>query len=109
MANTLKILGQINPSATTITSIYTVPALTSATVSTVAICNQSASAGTFRLAVLKSGDGLAAKHYLYYDVTLSGNDTFAATLGITLAAGDALQVYTSSATMSAHAYGIEVS
>jgi hypothetical protein len=40
MATTYKVLGQLNPAATTPTTLYTVPASTSTVVSTITICNQ---------------------------------------------------------------------
>ena len=48
MATTYKVLGQSNPAATTATTLYTVGAGKSAVVSTITVCNQAASAATFR-------------------------------------------------------------
>jgi glucose-6-phosphate dehydrogenase assembly protein OpcA len=102
-----KVLGQSNPSATTATTLYTVPSAKSAVVSTLTICNQAASAATFRVAVRPAGATLAAVHYVAYDVTVGASDTTALTLGITLATTDVITVYASSATLSFHAYGDE--
>jgi glucose-6-phosphate dehydrogenase assembly protein OpcA len=102
-----KVLGQVNPSATTATTLYTVPSAKSAVVSTLTICNQAASAATFRIAVRPAGATLAAVHYVAYDVTVGASDTTALTLGITLATTDVVTVYASSATVSFHAYGDE--
>jgi glucose-6-phosphate dehydrogenase assembly protein OpcA len=102
-----KVLGQINPSATTATTLYTVPSAKSAVVSSLTICNQAASAATFRIAVRPAGATLAAVHYVAYDVTVGASDTTALTLGITLATTDVVTVYASSATVSFHAYGDE--
>ena len=102
-----KVLGQSNPSATTATTIYTVPSAKSAVVSTLTICNQAASAATFRVAVRPAGATLAAVHYVAYDVTVGASDTTALTLGITLATTDVITVYASTATLSFHAYGDE--
>lgn len=109
MANTYKVLGQSNPSATTNTTLYTVPAATSTVISTISICNQAAAAGTFRIAIRPAGAGIAAQHYLFYDTTIDGNATITATLGITLAATDVVTVYASSTTMSFGAFGQEIS
>lgn len=106
--NTLKVLGQSNPAATTATTLYTVPASTSAVLSTLNVCNQAASSGTFRIAVRPAGATLAAQHYLAYDVALGANDSIALTLGITLATTDVVTVYASSASMSFSAFGTEV-
>jgi hypothetical protein len=102
-----KVLGQINPSATTATTLYTVPSAKSAVVSSLTICNQTATAATFRIAVRPAGAALAAVHYVAYDVTVGASDTTALTLGITLATTDVITVYASTATLSFHAYGDE--
>jgi glucose-6-phosphate dehydrogenase assembly protein OpcA len=102
-----KVLGQVNPSATTATTLYTVPSAKSAVVSSLTICNQTATAATFRIAVRPAGATLAAVHYVAYDVTVGASDTTALTLGITLAATDVITVYASTATLSFHAYGDE--
>jgi hypothetical protein len=109
MATTYKVLGQSNPSATTNTSLYTVPSATSAVLSTVTICNQASTAGSFRIAVRPAGAALAAQHYVAYDVAIAANDTTALTLGLTLATTDVVTIYASSATMSFNAYGSEIS
>jgi hypothetical protein len=103
------VLAQSNPSATTATTLYTVPSSTSTVVSTVTVCNQAASAASFRIAVRPAGATLAAVHYVAYDVALAANDTTAITLGLTLATTDVVTVYASSATVSFHAYGSEIS
>jgi hypothetical protein len=102
-----KVLGQLNPSATTATTLYTVPSAKSAVVSSLTICNQTATAATFRVAVRPAGATLAALHYVAYDVTVGASDTTALTLGITLATTDVITVYASTATLSFHAYGDE--
>jgi hypothetical protein len=109
MATVYKVLAQSNPSATTATTLYTVPSSTSAVVSTITICNQAASAGTYRIAVRPAGATLAAQHYVAYDVAIAANDTTALTLGVTLATTDVVTVYASSATMSFSAFGSELS
>lgn len=109
MATTYKVLGQSNPSATTATTLYTVPSATKAVVSTITVCNQASSAATFRIAVRPDAESLAAKHYVAYDSTVAANDTTALTLGITLDAADVVTVYASTATLSFNAFGSEIS
>ena len=108
MANAYKVLGQIAPSATTATPIYTVPSATEAVISSVTICNRS-TAATFRLAVRPDGAGLANQHYIAYDADIAANDTVVLTLGLTLDASDILEAYASSANLSFNAYGTEIS
>lgn len=109
MPTVYKTLGQSNPSATTATSLYTVPSSTSTVVSTITVCNQASTAGTFRIAIRPAGAALAAQHYLAYDTPIAANDTTALTLGVTLATTDVITVYASSANMSFAAFGSEIS
>lgn len=108
MATAYGVLGQSNPSATTLTTLYTVPAATSAVASTLTICNQAGSTATFRVAVRPAGAGIAAAHYIAYDSSLNPNDLVALTLGLTLATTDVVSVYASTATVSFHLYGCEI-
>ena len=108
MATTYKVLGQANPSATTATTLYTVPSATQAVVSTIVICNQAASAATFRISVRPAGAAQTAAMYLAYDVTVGASDSTALTLGITLGATDVITVYGSTATLSFTAFGSEI-
>jgi glucose-6-phosphate dehydrogenase assembly protein OpcA len=108
MATSYKVLGQINPAATTATDLYTVPASTQTVVSTIVVTNQAATGGTFRISVRKAGAAQTAAMYLAYDVTVGANDSTALTLGITMGATDVITVYASSATLSFNAFGSEI-
>jgi glucose-6-phosphate dehydrogenase assembly protein OpcA len=108
MPTAYKVLGQSSPAATTNTSLYTTPSSTSTVVSTVTVCNQASTAGTFRIAIRPAGASIAAVHYLAYDTPIAANDTIALTLGITLATTDVVTIYASSATMSFAAFGSEI-
>ncbi len=108
MATTYKVLGQSNPSATTATTLYTCPALTQTVISTITICNQAGTSGTYRIAVRPNGATLAPEHYVVYDATIQANTTAAYTLGLTIDASDVLTVYASSTTMSFSAFGSEI-
>jgi hypothetical protein len=109
MPTTYKVLGQSNPSATTATTLYTVPSLTQTVVSTVTVCNQTSTAGTYRIAVRVAGGGLTASQYVAYDVSLPGNASDTLTLGLTLGAADVITVYASASTFSFNAFGSELS
>lgn len=109
MPTNYKVLGQSNPAATTATTLYTVPAATQAIVSTITVCNQTSTAGTYRIAVRVAGAALAASQYLAYDVSLPGNASDTLTLGVTLGATDVITVYASAATFSFNAFGSELS
>lgn len=102
-----KVLGQSNPSATTLTSLYTVPSATSAIGSTLAICNLGVST-TFRVAVRPAGAAIANAHYIVYDNYVNAGDTIFLTLGITLAATDVVSVYAGTANVTFNLFGSEV-
>lgn len=108
MAITYKVLGQSNPAANTNTTLYTVPASTSAVCSTIVICNQAASAATFRIAVRPAGATLANQHYISYDTNLNANDSITMTIGITLATTDVITVRASTTTVSFSLFGSEL-
>jgi hypothetical protein len=107
--NTYKILGQVSPLATTETDLYTVPALTSTVCSSLSICNRGGTQTTFRVSISQAGASTTNKDYLYYDVTLAGNDTFIATIGVTLATTDKIRVYSGNASLSFQVWGTEIS
>lgn len=110
MPTTYKVLGQSAPAATTETDLYTVPAATQAVVSSIIICNRSSSAtATFRISATVTGVATTSKDYIYYDLILGQNDTFIATIGLTLGATDKIRIYASTANLSFTAVGSEIS
>lgn len=108
MATTYKVLGQSNPSATTATTLYTVPSATQAVVSTIVIANLTSTAATFRVAIRVAGATLANSQYVAYDITVGASDSTALTLGITLGAADVITVYASTANLTFTAFGSEI-
>jgi hypothetical protein len=115
MATTYKVLGQAVPAATTaagaassFTTLYTVPSLTSTVVSTISVSNQSTSAITYRVAVRVAGAADTPKQYIAYDVVLGSNATDTLTLGVTLATTDVISIAASSTSVSFNAFGSEI-
>lgn len=105
-----KILGQSNPAATTVTTLYTVPSAKEAVISTISVANLTATAATFRLILQPSADVSATilnKQYLAYDITLGASDSTVITIGLTLATGDVIKVYGSTANIAFQAFGDE--
>lgn len=102
-----KVLGQSNPSATTLTTLYTVPSGREAVVSTISVANLTATAATFRIAVRPAGEAIANKHYIGYDITVGASDSTLITVGVTMAATDVLSVYASTANLAFQAFGDE--
>ncbi len=109
MTTTYKVLGQVNPGATTATTLYTVPASTSTVASTLVVCNQDTVDATFRIAVRPAGATIDPKHYLSYGTTVPANDSVALTLGLTLATTDVVTIYASTTTLSFNLFGSELS
>jgi len=108
MTATMKVLGQSYPAAATGTTLYTVPAGTSATISTIAVCNQTSGGLTFNLAVIPSGGALSNSSYIAYGTSVAANTTAFITIGVTLAAGDSIYVYNSSVGISYSAFGAQL-
>ena len=104
-----KVLGQSNPSATTLTTLYTVPSSKEAVVSTISVANLTATAATFRIAVRPAGASIANQHYIGYDITVGASDSTLITVGLTLAATDVISVYASTANLVFQAFGDEAS
>jgi hypothetical protein len=109
MPTTYKVLGQSAPSATTATTLDTVPSATQCVVSTISVCNRAATAATYRIAIRPGGATLANEHYIAYDAPIAANDSTFITVGITLAATDVITVYASNANLSFSAFGSEIS
>ena len=108
MATTYKVLGQVNTSATTATTLYTAPAGTQTVVSTISVCNLTGGELLFRIAIRPAGETLANKHYIAYDSKVAGADTTFITVGATLGATDVITVYASSANLVFNAFGSEI-
>ena len=109
MATTYKVLGQVAPSATTATTLDTVPSATQVVVSTIVVCNRAATAATYRIAVRPAGAALSNEHYIAYDAAITANNSTFITIGVTLAATDVVTVYASTANLSFSAFGSEIS
>ena len=108
MPSAYKTLGQLDPAATTLTDLYTVPAATQAVVSTIVICNRSAVATSYRLSKAIAGAADATKQYLAYDTPIAGNSSQILTIGLAMAATDKLRAYATLATLSFNADGVEI-
>lgn len=108
MATDYKVLGQSAPSATTATTLYTVPAATKTVCSTLTVCNRAATSGTYRVAVRPAGASLANQHYIVYNAIIPANSTDTISIGATLAATDVVTVYASSADFSFSLFGSEL-
>lgn len=81
-----KILGQGVPTTTTSTTLYSVPnTSTNAVISTISVCNTTATAANAYLYVVKGGGSAGTSNAIVYASSIAGNSTVTFTLGITLA------------------------
>jgi hypothetical protein len=108
LAATYKVLGQVNPSATTATTAYTVPSATETVISTITVANLGAAPTTYRIAVRPNGATLENKHYIVYDSSLAPQSTDTLTIGITLDATDVVTVFAGTATLAFNLFGSEI-
>lgn len=109
MATVYKVLGQLAPSATTETTLYTVPSGTQAVCSTLSVANRGSSNGTFRIRIKINGAADDNKQFVCYDAPIAAKDTLLLTFGATLGAADVVVAYASSADMSFQLFGSEIS
>jgi hypothetical protein len=108
--NTLKILGQSVPAANTLTTLYTVPAATSASISSLIVCNQNSYDvyTNFSVSLAVGGAADSPEQYIYYKLLLNGYNTFIATIGISLATTDQVRIISTAASVSFSLTGVEV-
>lgn len=102
-----KVLGQSALAATTNTDLYAVPAGKETVVSSITVCNRDVADITFRLAVRPGGAALADSHYIFFEKTVTAEDTSVLKLGITLQASDVITAQASNATCSISVFGDE--
>lgn len=104
-----RILGQGFPSANISEILYSPPPGKQCVLSTIQVCNQDKVSGTFKVALVLSGESLATtgKQYHYYNEPIRGERSFAVTTGITLSEGDAIYIQSSNGAMSFNLSGWE--
>jgi hypothetical protein len=112
MANALKILGQLNPTANTQGNVYVVPASTAAVINNITVANQSAANASYSIIVMPSGGFSATAANTYFVVrggVVPASDTALLSLGLTLPTGTVLAANTNSGSLSISAFGVEIS
>jgi hypothetical protein len=96
-------------STSTYATLYTTPAITTANISTIAVCNTAASVATYRIAIMSSAGTPAASNWLVYDASVPANDTVFLTIGISLSAAKFIRISSSANTVTFTAFVSEVS
>lgn len=110
-----KVLGQAVPlpAAGALTTLYTVPLATNTVVSSVAACNTGSTTALINVRVAKAVSGAAPtddpSQAVYDQVQVAPHETFAATLGLTLAPGDVVRVLSTTSGVAFSLFGTEVS
>lgn len=107
MADTIKILGQLNPTAATDEDLYVVPASTSTVISSITICETGGGNPTVRLAMRPKGGTVLTSHYVVFDKTLAANQFLVINGGFTLGQGDVIMVRASTGATAFSAFGVE--
>lgn len=101
MATITKTMARGAATTNTATTLYTVPALTTAVVTNIVVANTAASAGTFTLAL----DSVA----LFSAVSIAANTTVAIDLKQNLTTAKIISGGASAVTISFHISGVEIS
>ena len=108
----IKILGQIQTTANTLTNAYVVGAATESIVSTVTVCNQSANNVLVDVFARPGGTALGNQHYLVYQYVLGAADTLVLEPRLTMNATSVLAANVTGANaasnVSVNVFGIEV-
>ena len=114
MATSYKILGQTLPTANVLSNVYVVPTSTSAIISTITICNQSAANANVDIVIRPINEALANKHYIMENVQIPRADTLIMSPGITLnaavivAINNAVATGETAANVSFNVFGVEL-
>ncbi len=105
MSQTIKVLGQVNPSAASLTDAYVSP--TSSVISSIIVCNRSVVATAFRISIAIGGAADDNKQYIAYDALITGNQIIPFVNGITLGPTDVIRVYATLATLTFNIFGVQ--
>jgi hypothetical protein len=109
MSNTYKRLGATVVTASTPTTLYTVPAATMTVVGLIHACNIGTSERTFRIAIVDGAiGGVSNEDYLYYDCSIGPNTGLSFNIGVSLPATYTILVYASHADVVFSAFGVEM-
>lgn len=97
-------LAQLNPSATTLTALFTAERSTS--IEGITVVNSGANS-SFRLSLAIAGEADSLKQYIYYDQSLNANNTLLFEPGFVIKGGDIIRCYAGNASMAFQVFGVE--
>lgn len=105
-----KQLGAVDITSTSSeTTLYTVGVGKQTVVSSISICNKNTSAATIRVSHIPAGQSVGNAYYILYDRVIDVKPAnLSIQLGIAMAAGDILSVYSTVANVNFIAWGDEV-
>ncbi len=109
MAQAHKILGQLSPTANTLTNVYVTGASSSAIVGTITIHNFSDSNSSYSLVVRPINEALSAKHFIIRGGVLPAREQITITGAVTMNSSAILAANTNGGSVSFNAYGVELS
>jgi hypothetical protein len=90
--------------------LYTVPAGTETTVTSIYVTNQDSVQRTYDLAIVPAGETLSLKHHIRWDMPVGSSDFDLTTAKLTLSAGDKIYVFPSTINkVGFTAFGVEKS
>jgi len=108
MAQIYKILGQVSPTANTLTNVFVTGAATSSIVGTITIHNFSDANASYSLVVRPINETLANKHFIVRGGILPARELITITGAVTMNANAILAANTSGGSVSFNAYGVEI-
>jgi len=96
----ISVLAQLVPAAGVETLLYSPDPSNNALIQELAVCNRGAVTATFRFSISILGGATQTKDFLYFDMQLPANETFASELGVTIRAEDVIRVLASNGNLT---------
>jgi len=108
MAQIYEILGQVSPTANTLTNVFVTGAATSSIVGTITISNFSDANASYSLVVRPINETLANKHFIVRGGILPARELITITGAVTMNANAILAANTNGGSVSFNAFGGEI-
>ena len=111
MANSFKILGQVNPTANTQSNVYVVPTATAAVINSINIDNTGTANASYSIIIVPPTDNSTSplpKHFILRGSIAPSGDTVLLDFPLTLPAGTVVAANTNNGSLAISAFGVEV-